>query len=72
MPDEERPRGEEAESDPLSGRSPRTVQSYHPSAYSMWLAGGGIKGGQVIGKADELGFFIEEDPIHVHDHTPGA
>jgi len=33
----------------------------------MWLAGGGIKGGQVIGKTDELGFKITEDPVHVHD-----
>jgi uncharacterized protein (DUF1501 family) len=42
-------------------------RDHHPNAYSMWLAGGGIKGGQVIGKTDDLGFFIEEDPVHVHD-----
>lgn len=42
-------------------------RDHHPNAYSMWLAGGGIKGGQVIGKTDELGFFITEDPVHVHD-----
>jgi hypothetical protein len=42
-------------------------RDHHPGAYSMWLAGGGIKGGQVIGKTDELGFKITEDPVHVHD-----
>ncbi|MCC6589652.1 MAG: DUF1501 domain-containing protein [Bryobacterales bacterium] len=42
-------------------------RDHHPMAYSMWLAGGGIKGGQVIGKTDELGFFIAEDKVHVHD-----
>jgi len=42
-------------------------RDHHPLAYSMWLAGGGIKGGQVIGKTDDLGFNIVEDKIHVHD-----
>lgn len=42
-------------------------RDHHPTGYSMWLAGGGVKGGQVVGKTDELGFLIEEDPVHVHD-----
>ena len=42
-------------------------RDHHPMAYSMWLAGGGIKGGQVVGKTDDLGFFITEDKVHVHD-----
>lgn len=42
-------------------------RDHHPLAYSMWLAGGGIRGGQVIGKTDELGFNVAEDPVHVHD-----
>lgn len=42
-------------------------RDHHPMAYSMWLAGGGIRGGQVIGKTDELGFNVVEDPVHVHD-----
>jgi hypothetical protein len=42
-------------------------RDHHPLAYSMWLAGGGIRGGQVIGKTDEFGFSIVEDPVHVHD-----
>jgi hypothetical protein len=42
-------------------------RDHHPNAYSMWLAGGGVRGGQVIGQTDELGFQIVEDPVHVHD-----
>src|SRR5690242_13954997 len=42
-------------------------RDHHPLAYSMWLAGGGIKGGQVVGKTDDFGFGILEDKIHVHD-----
>ena len=42
-------------------------RDHHPLAYSMWLAGGGIKGGQVLGKTDDLGFNIVEDKVHVHD-----
>lgn len=42
-------------------------RDHHPLAYSMFMAGGGIKGGQVVGKTDELGFNIVEDKVHVHD-----
>ncbi|MFN7923380.1 MAG: DUF1501 domain-containing protein [Bryobacteraceae bacterium] len=42
-------------------------RDHHPQGYSMWLAGGGIKGGQVVGKTDEMGFFVTEDKTHVHD-----
>jgi uncharacterized protein (DUF1501 family) len=42
-------------------------RDHHPSGYSMWLAGGGIKGGQVIGETDELGFTITRDKVEVHD-----
>jgi hypothetical protein len=42
-------------------------RDHHPQAYSMWLAGGGIRGGQVIGKTDELCFDIVEDKVHVND-----
>ncbi|MCU1263529.1 MAG: hypothetical protein JWO80_6414 [Bryobacterales bacterium] len=42
-------------------------RDHHPVAYSMWMAGGGIKGGQVVGKTDDLCFNIVEDKIHVHD-----
>lgn len=42
-------------------------RDHHPNAYSIWLAGGGIKGGQTVGETDELGFHIVKDRIHVHD-----
>jgi uncharacterized protein (DUF1501 family) len=42
-------------------------RDHHPGAYSMWLAGGGIKGGQVIGKTDDLGMKIVENPVHIND-----
>lgn len=42
-------------------------RDHHPQAFTMWMAGGGIRAGQTIGKTDELGFHVAEDPIHVHD-----
>jgi hypothetical protein len=42
-------------------------RDHHPFAFSMWMAGGGIKPGAVVGATDELGYHITEDPIHVHD-----
>ncbi len=42
-------------------------RDHHPNGFSLWLAGGGIKGGQVIGKTDELALNVVEDPIHIHD-----
>lgn len=42
-------------------------RDHHPNGYSMWMAGGGIKGGQVIGRTDELALNIVEDKVHVHD-----
>lgn len=42
-------------------------RDHHPNGFSMWLAGGGIKGGQVIGATDELALSIAQDKVHVHD-----
>ena len=42
-------------------------RDHHIDGFSMWLAGGGVKGGQVIGATDELGSNAVEDPVHVHD-----
>ena len=42
-------------------------RDHHPRAFTMWLAGGGIKPGVTIGATDELGYNIVEDPISVHD-----
>jgi uncharacterized protein (DUF1501 family) len=43
-------------------------RDHHPFAFSLWMAGGGIKGGQIIGRTDELGWNIVEHPVHVHDY----
>ena len=42
-------------------------RDHHADGFSLWVAGGGVKGGQVIGKTDELGVTIAEDPVHIHD-----
>ncbi len=42
-------------------------RDHHPNAFTMWLAGGGVKPGITIGKSDELGFNVIEDRVHVHD-----
>jgi len=42
-------------------------RDHHPRAFTMWLAGGGIKPGITIGQTDELGYNVVEDPIDVHD-----
>ncbi len=42
-------------------------RDHHVDGYTMWLAGGGIKGGQSIGATDELGYYVVEDRVHVHD-----
>lgn len=44
-----------------------TGRDHHPHSFSMWLAGGGVKGGQVIGETDEIGWGVAKDPVHVHD-----
>jgi uncharacterized protein (DUF1501 family) len=44
-----------------------TGRDHHPFAFSIFMAGGGIKGGQVIGKTDDIGWSIVEDPIHIND-----
>jgi hypothetical protein len=44
-----------------------TGRDHHPFAFSLWMAGGGVKGGQVIGETDEIGWGITKDPIHVND-----
>ncbi|MCI0419045.1 MAG: DUF1501 domain-containing protein [Acidobacteria bacterium] len=48
-------------------RSKFLGRDHHPRAFSMWLAGGGIKGGITIGQTDELGYNVVEAPMDVHD-----
>jgi hypothetical protein len=42
-------------------------RDHHPNAFTMWMAGGGIKPGARIGETDELGFNVIKDKVHVHD-----
>ncbi len=54
------------------GRTPMVQGStdgrdHHPNAFSMWMAGGGIKGGVTYGETDDFGFNTVEDPVHVRD-----
>lgn len=53
------------------GRTPMSEGSngrdHNPHGFCMWLAGGGVKGGQVIGATDAVGLRAEQDKAHVHD-----
>jgi hypothetical protein len=42
-------------------------RDHHPRAYTIWMAGGGVKPGIVYGETDEFGYNIVENPVHVHD-----
>jgi hypothetical protein len=42
-------------------------RDHHGRCFSMWLAGGGIKAGQVHGQTDDYGYNIVRDPVHIHD-----
>ena len=45
----------------------RDGRDHNPGGFTMWMAGGGVKGGQTIGTTDELGLRAVEDRMHVHD-----
>ena len=42
-------------------------RDHHIDGFSLWLAGGGVKGGQTVGSTDELGYYAVDTPVHVHD-----
>lgn len=42
-------------------------RDHHPNAFTMWMAGGGVKPGLTLGETDELGFQVTKDKVHVHD-----
>ena len=42
-------------------------RDHNPKGFSMWMAGGGVKGGLVIGSTDEFGYIATENRVHVHD-----
>ena len=51
----------------LQGDRATPGRDHHKDAFSYWLAGGGVRGGRVVGKTDELGYYPAEDPIEIHD-----
>jgi len=53
------------ETNPALGRS--AGRDHHPQAFTVWMAGGGIRSGHSIGKTDDFGFHVTEDPVHIHD-----
>src|SRR5689334_1209178 len=42
-------------------------RDHHPRCFTVWLAGGGIKGGTTYGETDEFSYNVVKDPVHVHD-----
>jgi len=53
------------ENNPVLGRS--KGRDHHPHAFTMWMAGGGLKRGFSYGTTDDLGYQVVDKPVHVHD-----
>jgi hypothetical protein len=53
------------------GRTPQSEKGdgrdHNPTGFTMWMAGGGVRGGQTIGTTDDVGLHAVEDRLHVHD-----
>lgn len=47
--------------------SPYPGRDHHPKAFTMFVAGGGFKPGLSYGSTDDLGYLVDENPVHVHD-----
>ncbi|MEM0967723.1 MAG: DUF1501 domain-containing protein [Verrucomicrobiota bacterium] len=50
-----------------TAKSPILGRDHYPDCFTMWMAGGGVKGGLDYGQSDELGFSVAENGVHVHD-----
>jgi arylsulfatase A-like enzyme len=50
-----------------SGTGNRNGRDHNPYGFSIWMTGGGIRGGKVIGATDEIGLNAVEDKVHMHD-----
>lgn len=49
------------------GRAANTGRDHHPYSFTLWMAGGGIRGGQTYGESDEIGWGVARDPVHIND-----
>jgi uncharacterized protein (DUF1501 family) len=49
------------------GASAVTGRDHQPSAFTVWMAGGGVKGGTVYGETDDLGMNVVKDSVHIND-----
>ena len=49
------------------GKATNLGRDHHKDAYTVWIAGGGVRGGMSYGATDELGYKVAEKPVHVHD-----
>ncbi len=53
------------------GRTPtaqgKDGRDHNPNGFTMWMAGGGVKGGMAYGATDDYGYFAQEDKVHIHD-----
>jgi len=52
---------------PMGENREKTGRNHHIDAFTMWLAGAGVKAGAIVGETDELGFGPVRDRVHVHD-----
>jgi uncharacterized protein (DUF1501 family) len=50
-----------------SGDTVKVGRDHHKEAFTVWMAGGGTKGGFEYGQTDELGYAAAENPVHMHD-----
>jgi hypothetical protein len=50
-----------------AGQPAVTGRDHHPFGFTLWMAGGGVKGGTILGKTDDIGWHAIEDRVHVND-----
>jgi hypothetical protein len=53
------------------GKNRSAGRDHNPYGFTLWMAGGGVVGGQVIGATDELGLRAAQDPVHINDLHAG-
>ena len=42
-------------------------RDHHPRCFTMWMAGGGVRGGITYGETDDFSYNVVENPVHIHD-----